>query len=59
MGSWNSDGTFVYESVSMAALKKALEALENPHLMRALFRLDGTVEQTSRSSNCWRLSAPL
>jgi len=46
MGSWNSDGTFVYQSVSMAALKKELEALENPDLMRALFHLDGTMEQT-------------
>ena len=46
MGSWNSDGTFGYESVSMAAVKQAAEALEDPDLMRALFRLDGTMEQT-------------
>ncbi len=59
MGSWNSDGAFGYESVSIAAVQKELEALENPDLMGALFHLDGAMERTSRSSNCWRLSAPL
>ena len=47
MGSWNSDGTFGYESVSIVAVKKAAEALENPDLMRALFHLDGTMDQTT------------
>jgi hypothetical protein len=46
MGSWNSDGTFGYESVSMAAVKKAAEALEDPDLLRALFHLDCTADQT-------------
>jgi hypothetical protein len=46
MGSWNSDGTFAYESVSIAAVKQAAEALDDPDLMRALFHLDGTGEQT-------------
>jgi hypothetical protein len=30
MGSWNSDGTFGYSSVSMVAVEKAAKALENP-----------------------------
>jgi len=46
MGSWNSDGTFGYSSVPMVAVEKAAEALENPALILALFRLDHTPEQT-------------
>ena len=46
MGSWNSDGTFGYSSVPIIAVEKAAEALENPDLMLALFRLGQTLEQT-------------
>jgi len=43
MRSWNSDGTFGYESV--AAFKRAAEALEDPDLPRASFHLNGMLEQ--------------
>ena len=39
MGPWNSDGVFGYESVPMAAVEWAAEALENPNLLAALPRL--------------------
>ena len=39
MGPWNSDGIFGYESVPLAAVEKAAEALANPNLLTALPRL--------------------
>jgi len=45
MGPWNSDGIFGYESVSMVAVEKAAEGLDNPNLQAALSRLR-TKEQT-------------
>jgi hypothetical protein len=36
MGPWNSDGTFGYTNVSIAAVERAVETLENPDLARAL-----------------------
>ena len=46
MGLWNSDGTFGYSSIPMAALEKAAESLQNPDLAVALSRLKHTPEQT-------------
>ena len=45
MGPWNSDGVFGYASVPVAAVEKAAEALQNPHLLVALPRLR-TLERT-------------
>jgi hypothetical protein len=39
MGPWNSDGIFGYESVSMAAVERAVEVLDNANLLVALQRL--------------------
>ena len=39
MGPWNSNGDFGYASVPVAAVEKAVEALENPNLLVALLRL--------------------
>jgi hypothetical protein len=39
MGPWNSDGVFGYASVPIAAVEKAAETLENPHLLVTLPRL--------------------
>ena len=39
MGPWNSNGAFGYASVPVAAVEKAVEALENPNLLVALPRL--------------------
>jgi hypothetical protein len=39
MGPWNSDGTFGYSSISIAAVEKAAETLQNPDLAVALSRL--------------------
>jgi len=39
MGPWNSDGTFGYSSIPMAAVEKAAQALQNPNLMVAIPRL--------------------
>ena len=59
MGPWNSDGTFGYSSIPIAAVEKAAESLENPDLMVALSRLKHTHQsETRRSSACWKLSAP-
>lgn len=46
MGPWTSDGTFGYSNVPIVAVEKAAEALENPHLMEALSRLEHTPERT-------------
>ncbi|MGA2149389.1 MAG: hypothetical protein ABSH49_31000 [Bryobacteraceae bacterium] len=39
MGPWNSDGTFGYASISIVAVEKAAETLENPNRLVALRRL--------------------
>jgi hypothetical protein len=46
MGPWNSDGIFGYESVPIAAVERAAEALHNPNLLVALPRLR-TPERTN------------
>ena len=46
MGLWNSDGTFGYSSVPIAALERAAESLQNPDLVAALSRLKQTQDQT-------------
>ena len=45
MGPWMSDGTFGYCWVSMGIVEKAAEALEDPNLMMALFRLKNAPER--------------
>jgi hypothetical protein len=42
MGPWNSDGTFGYSSIPIAAVEKAAETLQNPDL---------TVAETRRREN--------
>ena len=39
MGTWNSDGTFGYSSVPLAAIEKAIENSGDPDLMTVLSRL--------------------
>ncbi|HTP34780.1 MAG TPA: hypothetical protein VMJ75_21525 [Candidatus Acidoferrales bacterium] len=39
MGAWNSDGTFGYSSVPLAAVEKAVENSGDPDLMMVLPRL--------------------
>ena len=46
MGPWNSDGVFGFASVSIVAVEKAAEALQNPDLIVALPRLKRTPERT-------------
>jgi hypothetical protein len=46
MGSWNPDRSFGYPGVPIVAVEEAAEALENPDLILALFRLDCTPGQT-------------
>jgi hypothetical protein len=48
MDPWNSDRTFGYSGFPMAVAEKAAEALENPELMLAFFRLDRTPEEAVR-----------
>src|SRR5260370_2190922 len=48
MGPWNSDGTFGYSSVSVIAVEKAAEELEDPNLTTALSCLRQTPEGTRR-----------
>jgi hypothetical protein len=48
MGPWNSDGTFGYSSVSVIAVEKAAEGLEDPNLTNALCCLTGTPEGSRR-----------
>ena len=48
MGSWNSDGTFGYSSVSVMAVEKAAEGLEDPDLAIALSCLKDTPEGSRR-----------
>jgi hypothetical protein len=47
MGPWNSDGTFGYSSVPIAAVEKAAEALADPNLLEALSRVD--LKQSTRT----------
>jgi hypothetical protein len=44
--SWNSDRNFGYPGVPIVAVEEASEALDNPDLILALFRLDCMPEQT-------------
>ena len=46
MGPWNSDGTFGYSSVSIVAVQKAAETLQNPDLAVALSRIKCKPERT-------------
>jgi hypothetical protein len=48
MGPWNSDGTFGYSSVSVIAVEKAAEGLEDPNLTTALACLRDTPEGSRR-----------
>ena len=48
MGPWNSDGTFGYSSVSVIAVERAAEELEDPNLKTALSCLTQTPEGTRR-----------
>ena len=47
MGSWNSDGTFGYASVSLSAVGRAAEELGNPDVILALSRLKHMPERTT------------
>ena len=47
MGSWNSDGTFGYTSVPLAALRKAAEDLANAALIADLASLQHIPERTT------------
>jgi hypothetical protein len=48
MGPWNSDGTFGYSSISVIALEKAAEELEDPNLTTALSCLKEAPEGSRR-----------
>ena len=41
MGPWNSDGTFGYSSVSVIAVEKAAEELEDPNLTSSFVLPEG------------------
>jgi hypothetical protein len=48
MGPWSSDGTFGYSSVSVIAVERAAEGLEDPNLTIALSCLTETPDGSRR-----------
>ena len=56
MGPWNSDGTFGYSSISVIAVEKAAEELEDPNLTSALSCLKGTPDGSRHFIELLRIS---